>query len=148
MERRRVEEHGLLGPMQHLVARYSVSRTFRGQPSGTEAAAYEFLRSLDLRPFGTSDPDRFRSVLDEASNDLQIKLPGRSWGFARKGLNVFLRDCLYNVYLREQNRLDQAEYFFEVVLDSIVAKQIRAVDPGFAKWPSIKHLDCSTSELY
>lgn len=148
MEQRRVVEHELLGPIQHLVARYSVCRTFRGQPSGTEAAAYRFLHRLDLGPFGTRDRDSFSAVLDEAAEALQVKLPSGSWGFARKCVNIFLRDCLYNVYLREHYQLGRAEYFFEVVLDSIVAKQIRAVDTGFPKWPSIKDLDCSTSELY
>lgn len=87
-------------------------------------------------------------MLDEASNELQVKLPGRSWGFARKSLNVFLRDCLYNVYLREQNHLDQAEYCLEIPLDSIVAEKIRECDRFMPRWRNIRDLDCHTNEFY
>ena len=36
------------------------------------------------------------------------KLPKKSrrWGRARKGLNIFLRDCLYTVHIRKAYRLD------------------------------------------
>ena len=43
------------------------------------------------------------------------KLPKKSrrWGRARKGLNIFLRDCPYTVHIRKAYRLDQAEQFVE-----------------------------------
>ena len=54
------------------------------------------------------------------------KLPKKSrrWGRARKGLNIFLRDCLYTVHIRKAYRLDQAEQFFELPLDSIIGARL------------------------
>ena len=96
---------------------------------GVVAAVRAHLGRLDLRPFGTHDGDRFLAELNSATTRLQAVLPenARYWGLARKGLNIFLRDCLYTVYLRERYRLDRAEPFFEVPLDSISAKHIRAL---------------------
>ena len=105
--------------------------TMRGAGNtGVVTAARTHLGRLDLRPFGTRHNDRFRAELNSATTRLRAVLPedARHWGLARKGLNIFLRDCLYTVYLRERYRLDRAEPFFEVPLDSISAGCIRALD--------------------
>ena len=106
---------------------------------------------LDLRPFGTRHDDRFRAELNSATTRLRAVLPedARHWGLARKGLNIFLRDCLYTVYLRERYRLDRAEPFFEVPLDSISAGCIRALDnDGLPRWRGVRALDDRTSKCY
>ena len=66
--------------------------------TGVVTAARTHLGRLDLRPFGTRDDDRFRVALNSATTRLRAALPeeARCWGLARKGLNIFLRDCLYN----------------------------------------------------
>ena len=125
-------DHKLLIAIQHYIARYSVGGA----------------TNLDLSRFGVGDRDRFLIALNAAASELQAELPGREWGFARKGLNIFLRDCLYNAYLREQYNLYRAELFFEVALDSIVAGKIRERERSLPPWRNIKDLDYVTSELY
>lgn len=106
--------------------------------SGVVAAAREFLGDLDLRPFGTASSRRFLNHLDSATERLWSALPAKAqyWGLARKGLNIFLRDCLYTAYLRDRYRLDKAEQFFEVPLDSICGLQLFHESDGLLpKWP-------------
>ena len=82
---------------------------------------------LPLAPFGTSDQMAYSRQLDAATKRLMGSLPrGASiWGFSRKLLNIFLRDCLYTSYLARAYGLQAAEQFMEIPLDSITAKGIR-----------------------
>lgn len=139
----------LIGAVQAYVVRGSINASaMRGCPKGTIPSAREFLASLDLVPFGTEHSDRFLQSLNGTTLELQAEIPGHEWGFARKGLNIFLRRSLYNVYLREWYHLSCSEPFFEVALDSIVAKQLRKRDPDLPRWTSIKRLTCADSLKY
>ena len=143
----------LLRAIQHRTARVAISSSsMRGAGStGVVTAARTRLGRLDLCPFGTRDDDRFRAELNSATTRLRAVLPedARCWGLARKGLNIFLRDCLYTVYLRERYHLDRAELFFEVPLDSISARYIRALDEnGLPRWRGVRALDHRTSKRY
>ena len=101
----------LLRAIQHRTARVAIgSSSMRGAGNtGVVTAARTHLGRLDLRPFGTRHDDRFRAELNSATTRLRAVLPedARHWGLARKGLNIFLRNCLYTVYLRERYRLDR-----------------------------------------
>ena len=119
--------------------------------AGVVAAARAFLGELPLAPFGTTDSRRFLAQLDRITQKLRLALPPKAqhWGLARKGLNIFLRDCLYTAYLRDQYRLDRAEAFFEVPLDSICAARLFRVSAGvLPKWPGVRALDRHTSTRY
>ena len=143
----------LLRAIQHRTARVAIgSSSMRGAGNtGVVTAARTHLGRLDLRPFGTRDDDRFRVALNSATTRLRAALPeeARCWGLARKGLNIFLRDCLYTVYLQERYHLDRAKPFFEVPLDSISARHIRALDEDvLPRWRGVKALDYRTSKRY
>jgi hypothetical protein len=75
---------------------------------------------------------------------------GRSWGVARKLLNIFLRDALYTSYLAETCGLRRSERWLEVPLDSITAKRILdASRTGeLPAWPGVRRLTPRTSELF
>jgi len=124
----------------------------RGQGAGTVAAARAFLTELDLRRFGVIGARAFRSRLDSATHDLQCALPkrARSWGLARKLLNIFLRDCLYSTHLSQEYGLESTEAFFEVPLDSITAKRLRqlAGRASLPPWLGVKHLLPEVSKRY
>ena len=91
----------MLGIVQALVARYAISGR---DPVRAFPVTREFVSGMPLKPFGTEDERIFRKQLESATNALQAEMPGHEWGWARKSLNVFLRDCLYNFYLRRQYR--------------------------------------------
>ena len=120
----------LLRAIQAKLARGAIgASSMRGAGSkGVVEAVRGSLINVSLRDFGTSDEATFRPALDDAMNTIIRALPKRArhWGLARKGLNIFLRDCLYTVYLREPFSLDRAEYLFEVPLDSITGKRLYA----------------------
>lgn len=117
--------------------------SLRGQPEKTRGAVLEFLRDIDLSDVPRSAPaftcwlnDRteclrqriWRRVSRERRDKLKDKCPDPSmpmWGVARKSLNLFLRCCLYNHYLRSKHHLERIEPLLEVPLDSVVGKGLR-----------------------
>lgn len=124
----------------------------RGQGRGVSHAARRFLSRLNLRYFSTSNAALFCQRLDAATTRLRASLPAgtRSWGLARKVLNIFLREALYTTYLEKYSRIGRAEPFLEVPLDSITAGQLwkhagRGVLP---RWRGVKHLTKNESNKY
>jgi hypothetical protein len=65
-------------------------------------------------------------------------------------LNIFLRDCLYATYLARAYRLDRAEEFLELPLDSITAKELRkAAGRGqLPRWLGVRKLTKDVSADY
>ena len=123
----------------------------RGAP-GVVSAAREFLKRLDLAAFRTGSRQRFQSRLNVATRRLKDRLPkgARNWGAARKALNIFLSDVLYNHYLRSRHHLDRLEEWLEVPLDRDVAAALRAESEGAAppRWKTIKRLTPDVSRRY
>jgi hypothetical protein len=72
------------------------------------------------------------------------------WGVARKSLNLFLRGCLYNIYLRKRYRLHRIETLLEIPLDSKVAKGLKEQyeDSLPGTWPGLKRLESDESERF
>ncbi len=116
-----------LPAVQWHVARLSVGASAaRGQRApGLVDAARSYLAEMPLGGFGVASEIKFREHLDKKTEDLMRVLPrrGRSWGMARKLLNIFLRNALYDFYLRTAWKLHRSEYWLEVPLDGIVAKK-------------------------
>ena len=138
-----MSEEELIRAIQRYVAVSAIGVTaVRGRTRGVLAATRAFAASVDLRRFGVADEATFRASLDEATDTLRQQLPadGQHWGVARKALNLFLRDALYNHYLRTAFRLDTAEAWFEVPLDSIVAAALakRCPQAGLPPWGTVK----------
>ncbi len=129
----------------------NVSAT-RGQGAGVVASGREFLAQMPLAQFAVSRTSLFERRLDEATQDLCTAFPksGRSWGLARKVLNIFLRDALYTTYLSKRFGLARAEHCFEVPLDSITARHLcQAAGRGaLPRWLGVKHLTPSASAAY
>lgn len=124
----------------------------QGAP-GVIAAARAFLKGLDLASFSVTEPKLFLPRLDEATCALQKALPpeGRTWGGARKALNLFLRDALYCSDLAAHFRLDAVREWLEVPLDSYVAQGLRGYKPlasNLPRWKGVIHLCPEVSDLY
>ena len=143
----------LLRAIQHRNARVAIgSSSMRGAGSaGVVRSARAFLSEMPLTPFGTSSESQFRARLDHATDDLKRALPkgAQRWGLARKGLNIFLRDCLYTTYLRDEYDLARAESFFEVPLDSITgARLVKESRGALPPWETVRGLRARTSARY
>jgi hypothetical protein len=68
---------------------------------------------------------------------------------ARKLLNIFLRDASYTTYLKDAYSLDLGEHNYELPLDSITAKRLRAEasEGALPRWRGVKHLTPEESDI-
>ena len=69
----------------------------------------------------------WRCSINLHTGRIQRTLPGsrKPWGVARKTLNLFLRSCFYNYYLRKAYGLAEVGRWLEVPLDSVVARELK-----------------------
>jgi hypothetical protein len=123
----------------------------QGAPGVVEAAR-GFLEALDLRRFVTVGPAGFAHLLDTATAGLCASFPkrARNWGAARKVLNLFLRDCLYNTYLEKAYGLLRLRPLLEVPLDRQVADGLRDnnVEKALPRWPGLKRVTQAQNSEY
>ena len=148
--------HGVVSFIQAIQERVAVvaispSAVRKAGAPGVVAASTRFLAALDLWRFATSNQIAFGQALDDGTNQLLCALPekARSWGLARKCMNVFLRDALYNAYLRDEFGLAKAEHFYEIPLDSIVVRELRKRDcDSLPRWKGVKYLQRNASDTY
>lgn len=125
--------------------------TLRGQGAGGMiAAARMHLYTLNLACF--ADPDTFGHQLDLETAALLRRFPkgGKSWGGARKVLNLFLREVLYNRFIFEAYDFRSVESLMEVPLDNHVALRLRKEPEGqrLARWPRLIRLTPQVSDQY
>jgi hypothetical protein len=134
------------------IAKTSVgaSTARRMGPKGTVVAARNYLGNLELSRFSVSTEKQFKSVMNRTTSAYVKKLPegAQHWGAARKFLNIFLRDIVYNKYLCKKYRLSQIEPWLEVPLDSTVGKGLRCELGGqvLPKWRTVIGMDFSTNK--
>jgi hypothetical protein len=116
------------------------------------ANAREFLKELDLGHFKVDTPETFMISLNKETEKLQNALPrgARHWGTARKALNIFLRDVLFNLYLCKEYGFRHLEPWLELPLDSKAAKGLLAEFEGrsLKPWKNIKDLTEAMSDDY
>jgi len=141
----------LINALTSRVARIAVGPSVvRRSPEGTVSAARALLRAVDLSEFGTSDAETFAAALDKWTNAMKRSLPGHArWGLARKLVNIFLRDAVYNVHLRSAYRLDRCESLCELPMDSIVAHQLSSASiKKMPKWEGVNALGRPENALF
>lgn len=124
----------------------------RGQGRGVLKAAQEYLSFIDLSRIPISSHDEYQHWLDDHTNSLLEKLPilNRPWGAARKALNLFMRDTLYNQYLNKHYGIEKLESLMEIPLDSAVAKGLKrhAGRGRLPHWPGLKSLNPDMSTKF
>ena len=121
--------------------------TLRNQGApGMVDHARTHLREVDLNIFSTEDINSYFCKLNSQTESLANSFPANgsgNWGAARKSLNIFLRDVVYNKHLCEHFKLSHIEKWLEVPLDSHVYQGLRndAKQNGvFPRWPGLCHL--------
>ena len=140
-----------INTLQRKVALTAVGPSaLRGQGKGVLHAAQDFLADISLARVPKSSVKRFQLWLDRQTELLLDIFPikNRPWGAARKAINLFLRDALYNQYLSEQFKLQSIESWLEVPLDSAVAKglKLQGNRGELPQWPGLKNLEPDISE--
>lgn len=117
-----------------------------------------FENTIDLEEFRNElVSDNFKTYLDIQTKNLVKLFPdgGKSWGAARKGLNLFFREVSYNFYLAnyleipfDLKKNGKVLSQLEVPLDKDVALCLMKLFPDLPKWQSIKNLTPSESNQY
>jgi hypothetical protein len=119
-----------------------------------------FERNIQLTDFFNAfkSDEIYRHFLDCHTDNILLQFPqsAQSWGAARKGLNLFLREVIYSRFFA--HKFDIPENFshfnnfikaMEVPLDREVANGlIRDGDGTLPKWKNIKSLDSSINQLF
>lgn len=118
----------------------------------------DYLEAIDICAFRAAlASDNYLNYLDEETEKLLNKFPenAKSWGAARKSLNLFFREVVYNFYFanhlnipsttEENNQLLRQ---LEVPLDKDVATSLIAIYEDLPKWTSIKELTLDQSKLF
>ena len=124
----------------------------RGQGKGVMKVAQEKLGQLNLSQLSAiTTQTQFEAWLDRQTERLLDRFPikNRPWGAARKALNLFLRDCLYNRYICTTYKLNRLERWLEIPLDSVVSKELREdTQQTILRWPGLKYLKKPVSNRY
>jgi hypothetical protein len=141
-----------LEALQMKTARATITSSSMRGPGCGEAirAGRAFVCGLELRRFSSRTRAGFQTELDDATRELVAAMPrvARSWGLARKGINIFLRECLYTSYLRDYSRIERAERYFELPLDSLTGKALKRTAPELPRWDCIRRLTPTISEAF
>ena len=120
--------------------------------AGVVAGARTALENLNLTKYSYASPETFAELLDQDTSAILKCFPARaqSWGAARKGLNLFLRDATYNIDLNSAYNLSSIRCLLEVPLDRDIANALLGQPEGHSlpKWASIKGLTKSISDKY
>ena len=124
----------------------------RRQGKGVLKATQTYLGQLDLSRTPMSCHDKYLHWLDKQTESLLDALPirNRPWGAARKALNLFMRDVLYNQYLNGHFGFSKLEACLEIPLDRAVATGLkgRAGHGRLPQWPGLKNLKPNTSKKF
>jgi len=132
-----------LSSVQNFIANAFSNSIVRNMgPTGTLECIRKFLKEIDLNAISKKNPSQYTQALDELTEKLRQALPrdARYWGVARKCLNLFFRDALYNVYIREAFDLAKFETYLEIPLDSYVGRALRREDGELPRWHTVKGL--------
>jgi hypothetical protein len=144
----------LIKALRYRIANTSIdAATARNMgPKGTVSAARNYLAGLNLMNFKKKNIKAFRRSLNRATIRFIKFLPqgSKHWGSARKFLNIFLRNTVYNRFLCRHYDLNCIKQWLEVPLDSHVAKGlITEVDSKLLpRWKTVIGLDQRISQLY
>ena len=134
--------------------------TLRNHPVGTISNVRKHLRMIDLGEISGVSDTRFKEILNSHTVNIQKSIQSLDsnadndmyWGSARKALNLFFAEACYHAILRKDYKLGEIENYFEVPLDSQVAKKLcceaEKENVQLPSWTTIKGLTLETSGLY
>jgi hypothetical protein len=150
--------HSFIDELRAHQSRVSITvSTVRGQGAGTGQIARRFLaEEFDPARLRAASEAAYLRRLDDATEALRSRLKGkaRTFGLARKLLNIYIRDCVYSRMLCDHYRLQSIERFLELPLDGIVGRALvsAARERGqlrrLPRWHSIRALSPQESKSY
>jgi hypothetical protein len=143
----------LIKVMQDFIAVAAPSgAALRNQEPGVQGAIQKHLAKINLRGIPSESERRYVRWLDARTDEILdgLTVRVRPWGSVRKALNLFMRACICDHYLRSRYALNKIEPLAEMPLDSIVARVLKQ-KAGRGKlpvWPGLKWLRSSANRKF
>jgi len=141
--------------IQKRIANISVGpSTVRRQPEGTAAIARKYLwQPIVIKHFSKVKNEKdFKNRLNTHTSKLKDKLPSKSWGIARKVLNLFLFQAVQDINLNKKYALDKLINYLELPLDNTNGKNLKEfakkIDGGNLEWKNISSLTPEINEQF
>ena len=140
--------------LQRNIANNSIGpSTARGMgPKGTIKSARNFLSSLNIFRLKSKNKLHFQKNHNKITKELQKALPvgAKNWGSARKFLNIFFRNILYNKYLCKHYDILHTEPWLELPLDSHVARGLKSEKGSghLLRWRTVISLTPTVNRIY
>ena len=128
--------------------------TLRNQGAAKVAfVAQNFLMGINLGCFAqVRSSEEYLRILDKLTIELSGQFPDKAknnWGAARKALNVFMEEAIYNKFLNIEYNLDKLTPFLEVPVDSYVVKNLKQESKNrIPAWKGIKHLTLKDNDQW
>lgn len=116
------------------------SSTARMQPKETIQTTHKFLKTIQLSDIDNSlSEENFKNFLDKKTEELSQLIPSKSWGHARKFINIFLLKVEDSFLLAEKlKNHKKMKSLLEIPIDSKVAKRLASSYYDLPKFYSIK----------
>ena len=116
----------------------------RNQEPGVVTTIQAHLATLPLRDVPSTSAESYELWLDSRTEEILsgLRVEVRPWGTVRKALNLFMRACICDFYLRGQYALERVEPLAEMPLDGVVAIALKR-EAGRGRlpvWPGLKRL--------
>ncbi len=156
-----MEHEKFIEYLRRRMAQISVSASAlrkQGAPGIINICRNYFEHTIDLKEFIQAVRlKNYLMYLNNETDKLLERFPdnGKSWGAARKGLNLFFREVAYNLYFANHlgipSETEENKEFLrqlEVPLDKDVATSLMNKYHDLPKWKSIKELTPDQSNLY
>ena len=119
----------------------------QGKPGMILKIRKHLVDSIDISKLGSLEEKTFNKFI-EAHTDNLVKFckdKEIEWGTARKAINLFLMDIVYNKYLNEFYSLEKIHNLLEIPLDNKVSKRLKKVakekDSVLPVWGGICNID-------
>lgn len=134
-----LQKHDFIKQIKVFVAKTSLppssTRNIVGK-GGLQQIREWLVAHIDLSKASTySNKEAFEIYLDRNTNKLAAYIRDKTkddknknstyWGPARKYINIYLRSCTYNYFLRQHFCLDKIDTLLELPIDSKVANELR-----------------------
>jgi hypothetical protein len=145
------KEMDFLKTMQQFVATTAIGTSaLRNQGKGSHDAVRKVLSDFDLSSLKNMGKDEYTEWVDTKTDSVLCCWKGKSqpWGAARKSVNLFMRDALYNQYLNSEYIISGIEQWMEIALDSKVSMGLRNRFKSLPRWPGLRHLKHDVSDQY
>lgn len=136
--------------LKRIIKESVTSSTARKQPTSTIQVTHRFLKTIKLSDIDNSlNEESFQKFLDDKTQELSKLLPSKSWGHARKFINIFLLKVEDSFLLAQHMKNhENMKSLLEIPIDSKVAKSLIVSNHSLPTFYSINKVTPEINKQY